>query len=449
MSEIKSNSVSKVSSLKKPHEFLSPEQRAKIKAQHLAGKGAYKPKLVYASFETTDAVGDEGDDVALLHFLARGEVLAYRSSGNDPRYDLVFESGLRVEVKKDQMMTQTHNAFIEVFQSRNPSGLMVTEADVYAIVEGNHMLHIIPVPPLKCFIKMVKEDGSIALKPTKNNKDTQAYPIPRNRLPEISGYMKFPPMSVRPYVWGYKPIVSGKKRSRELVFEMSGAWSQAENEKFGYFYPLFYDGQPLSSQLRNQILNDVPEFAHPMHGLIQEFIKHHVPATPTVFPEDLSIVNSIELKSFKSGPQSARIAHIRKELIKIEFEPGFKEKFQLSEVKRLARCFDDDGISQLLPRKETKMLALSPLFCVNARDEKWLEVRAARNKAKLEHPQMTEDEFLTLYTGQTLAQYELTDAYQKIQAKMDPPEPAQPGRGHTARVIPGNKENCMWLAPWV
>ena len=67
------------------------------------------------------------------------------------KYDFIINN-IKYEVKRDNYISKTNTMFLEIESNKKPSGITITESDLYAIKSGEK-LFIIPVKDLKELIK--------------------------------------------------------------------------------------------------------------------------------------------------------------------------------------------------------------------------------------------------------------------------------------------------------
>ena len=90
------------------------------------------------------------------------------------KYDFIINN-IKYEVKRDNYITKTNTMFLEVESNKKPSGITITESDIYAI-KSFDKLFIIPVKDLKELINT----GNYKSKLCGYNKLSKCYLIPTN-----------------------------------------------------------------------------------------------------------------------------------------------------------------------------------------------------------------------------------------------------------------------------
>jgi hypothetical protein len=91
--------------------------------------GKHKPNK---SFFDLLKQGEEYED-AVINFLEHENNIKCVERRKDNLYDFAMDNGVRYECKNDEASQRTGKYFIEFEQSRKPSGIVVTHADIYVL----------------------------------------------------------------------------------------------------------------------------------------------------------------------------------------------------------------------------------------------------------------------------------------------------------------------------
>lgn len=102
---------------------------------------------------------------------------AYVKRGYEKGFDIIIPE-MHVEVKYDDMSHDTGNYLIETEYGGNPSGLITTTADFWAIVDREVIVWIM-TESLRFFVKDYKE---VLLPGRGDSKSKKAYLIPKQNL---------------------------------------------------------------------------------------------------------------------------------------------------------------------------------------------------------------------------------------------------------------------------
>ena len=131
-------------------------------------------------FKTDLMVGKKFEEI-ICGIIQKKYPKTYVIKGYEKRFDIYIpEIEKFVEVKYDEMSHETGNYLIETEYGGNPSGLTVTRADWWAIVDREVIVWV-PTESLKFMVRAYKE---VSLRGRGDSKFKKGFLIPKGNLQE-------------------------------------------------------------------------------------------------------------------------------------------------------------------------------------------------------------------------------------------------------------------------
>jgi hypothetical protein len=383
---------------------LSADAFARFRAQQAEKHPPIVPKrqVKELTWKEKLVLGENVEDRVALMAQAKGLPLTSRPVGKFSPYDLLMGE-CAIEVKGE--FTYPDGLYIEFMQTGKASGIETTEANVWMHLGLDKLFYVASVASLRAFIELnkatlktkkwwatwVKEKGIQC-----DENANRGYIIPTNRWKEIKGSRVITQMH-----WSIQSckLEIDKDGMPTPTWDLFGL--HLVDKGLAYWFPLVFRGYLPTS----------PEYTAMMTPWGSE--------KPT--PDELATQNFFRRNVYVSDVRKGRVSIVDQNVLGNE-KRSPEELIQ--HLKAIVPHEDDDvnGWTATERAKFAKLRDIKSVWPVSARADAQRQA-----DARMETDGVKEQKFSAQYTGQTLDQFELTDAYQKIQVAMNAHEPDELG----------------------